>query len=603
MIVGIDLGTTNSLVAVVKNGKPEILRDGDSALIPSVVAYDSHGHVQAVGGRARTLKSLDPDRVLYSVKRLIGKGRADLTQVARDLPFDFAPSTEEIIRIQVGSRSITPIEVSADVLRRCKFVAENELGCKIEKAVVTVPAYFNDSQRVATSVAGRLAGLEVVRIINEPTAAALAFGMGKNSDSQVVAVYDFGGGTFDISILKVVDGVFEVLATDGDTDLGGDDLDRLIAEWLLKQIGDEPKSREDKTIFVSQVEQLKRSLSDSEVVEVTLHWGDKIRWAGSVSRSEINAAMRPVVDKTLELCRRCLRAAGITTKEINEVVMVGGSTRVPFVIEEVGALFGRKPNTSVNPDHVVALGAAVQASILEGVTSDALLLDVVPLSLGLETMGGVVSRVIPRNTTIPCRATEAFTTYQDNQTGVDFHIVQGERELVSACRSLGRFKLRVPPQPAGIPKILVHFVLDANGVLHVKAVNEKTNEVAQMDVRPSFGLSEKDVESLLRDARDNAAKDVDFRRLVEARNQAGALIRATRKSLSSALLEFEFKIAQEEKLLPVVQALEEDCRGSNVDVIRARTKELDFLTRDLAETVLNSAVQQRLKSQSLESAS
>ena len=601
LILGIDLGTTHSLVAVCDEKGPVILKDGESSLIPSAVYFNEAGQIQAVGGRAKTLKSVAPEHIVYSMKRMMGKGKADIPKL--DLPFDLSSSTPEIVKVKMGGRLYTPIELSAAILARCKFVAENALGMPVKKAVITVPAYFDDGQRAATAMAGKLAGLEVVRLLNEPTAAALAFGFGikDRADQQFIAIYDFGGGTFDISILKVSGNIFEVVATHGDTHLGGDDLDQAIAAFLTKRAGKVPKSESDKILLLTQAEKIKMKLGESESVDVVLQWDGQIQWSGAVTRAEINEVMQSVIARTLHSCAEALKIADLKSTVLDAVILVGGSTRVPLVREMVQKFFGKKPNSSVNPDEVVALGAAIQASILSGEVKDALLLDVVPLSLGIETMGGLVNKMIVRNSTIPASAREMFTTYADNQTGVDIHVVQGEREFVGDCRSLAKFKLRMKPAPAGIPKIQVDFFMDASGMLHVKARDQKTGEAAGLEVRPSFGLTDAEVEKMLQEAWDSAAEDFSKRQLVEAKNQARALIYATEKSLQNPILSADFRKTQEALILPILKALRVDLDAATLDVILLRTKELDHVTQELAQAILNKSVQDSLAHQPIES--
>ncbi len=600
VILGIDLGTTHSLVSVMKDGRPTVLFDGESPLIPSVVGFDQEGRIQSVGHAAKTLKIVDPQRILFSTKRLMGRGKADLEKIASDLPFDFSPSTDQIIRMKVGKAMVSPVEVAAAILLRCRFVAENALGHRVKKAVVTVPAYFDDAQRSATVMAGRLAGLEIVRIVNEPTAAALAFGFGKSDQQSIVAVYDFGGGTFDISILKVSGQIFEVLATDGDTALGGDHLDQALMDLLISKVGHAPTTEEDRVLLIGQTETIKKLLSQEQEVSVQLHWANKVQWSGLITRSEIENVLAPLVDRTISIVKRTLQAANLSISDIQDILLVGGSTRVPLVQNELQKLFGRKPNASLNPDEAVALGACVQASIMSGEVGNALLLDVVPLSLGLETMGGVVSKIIHRNSTVPTAATETFTTYADKQTAFDFHIVQGEREFVSDCRSLARFKLRVPPLPAGAVKVQVSFDLNADGVLKVSAVDQKTMESASIEVKPSFGLSDDQIEKMLSDAWAHAEEDVSKRVLVEARNKATTLLRATEKALLNPLLDDFYRATQRQLLGPVMKALEEDMKSEKSDLISVRTQELDHLTQSLAQEIMNRSVRAQLVDQSVE---
>ena len=600
MILGIDLGTTNSLVSILKDGQPLVLKDGDSALIPSIVGFDLDGRIKSVGQSAKTLKAIDPHRLLYSTKRLMGRGKKDLEKIAADLPFDFSESTDQIIRMKVGKTILTPVEVAAAILLRCRFVAENFLGHRVTKAVVTVPAYFDDSQRSATTMAGRLAGLDIVRIVNEPTAAALAYGFGRSDRSTTVAVYDFGGGTFDISILKVTGQVFEVVATDGDTALGGDHLDEALMKHLIAKSGRSPSTDEDRVLLSTQVENVKRALSIESEVVVQLHWANQIQWSGRITRDEVEKVFAPIVSKTLSIVKRTLEAAELSTTEIQDVILVGGSTRLPMVKAELAKMFGRNPNDSLNPDEVVAAGACVQASILAGQIDNALLLDVVPLSLGLETMGGIVSKIITRNSTVPTSATESFTTYADRQTAVDFHIVQGEREFVSDCRSLARFKLRVPPLPAGAVKIQVSFELNADGVLRVSAVDQQTLESSSVEVKPSFGLTDEQIEKMLSEAWAHADEDFGKRLLVETRNKAETLLRATQKALENPLLDDFYRATQRQLLLPVMKALEEDMKSDKSDLISVRTQELDHLTQGLAQEIMNRSVRSQLVNQSVE---
>jgi molecular chaperone DnaK len=613
-VVGIDLGTTNSLVAYVKDGVPQIIRDAqDDGLVPSVVSFSGEGTV-FVGREAQRRLLTDAQRTVYSVKRFMGKGRDDVQEEVSHFPFRVG-GDGGVLRIGVGEKEFTPPEISAFVLRELKhraeafFAEQGEVDNEVNRAVITVPAYFNDAQRTATRDAGRIAGLEVLRIINEPTAASLAYGLDKRH-AGVIAVYDLGGGTFDISILRVEDGVFQVLSTNGDTHLGGDDIDNLLIDRVLGgpeglplraivaagqtnvgadlQVG--PRSPEAVQQIRKAVIQAKIDLSDRD--ETALN-------GKAFTRADFEALIAPIVERTLAPCRQALADAGLDASQIDEVVLVGGSTRIPLVRRKVEELFGRKPHSELNPDEVVALGAALQADILITGNREMLLLDVTPLSLGIETMGGVTSKIIMRNSTIPATGSEMFTTAVDSQTAVDIHVLQGERELVADNRSLARFKLRgIPPMPAGLPRVQVQFQIDANGILSVTASELRTEIEQTVEVKPSYGLTDEQVEQMLMDSFENAEADFAARLVIEARNEAENVIHATEKSLRAPDIDQiekdELAPGERKKIESVLAGLKMVLNSSDRETIQKWTQVLNDATRHLAEVMMNRSVKAAL---------
>jgi len=597
-VVGIDLGTTNSLVAYVKDGVPVVIRDnaGDG-LVPSVVSLGDDGTIY-VGKEAQRRLLTDAQRTAYSVKRFMGKGREDVQHEAEHFPFRVSGEQAGVIRIGLGDREFTPPEISAFVLRDLKrraeafFAEQGEFDNEVDRAVITVPAYFNDAQRTATRDAGRIAGLEVLRIINEPTAASLAYGLDKRH-AGLIAVYDLGGGTFDISILRVEDGVFQVLATNGDTHLGGDDIDVLLMDTIL---GDRARTAEDVQAVRQAVIQAKWDLSDRDDTELL---------GRRITRGDFERLIAPIVERTLGPVRQALADAELQPSQIDEVVLVGGSTRIPLVRRKVQELFGKAPHSELNPDEVVALGAAVQADILVTGNREMLLLDVTPLSLGIETMGGVVSKIIMRNSTIPASGSEMFTTAVDNQTAVDIHVLQGERELVADNRSLARFKLRgIPPMPAGMARVQVQFQIDANGILSVTARELRTEVEQTIEVKPSYGLTDDEVERMLLDSFEHAEADFEARLLIEARNEAESVVQATEKSLRNPefadIEKTELAAGERQKIESVLAGLKMVLNSKDRETIQKWTRALNDTTQHLAEVMMNRSVKAALTGKSVD---
>lgn len=596
LAAGIDLGTTNSLVATVRSGVAETLPDHEGAhLLPSVVRYLAPGQLE-VGSRAQAAAADDPHNTIVSVKRLMGRGLSDVQKQGVHLPYEFAATDSAVPRLRTVGGEVSPIEISAEILKALKSRAEESLAGELMGVVITVPAYFDDAQRQATKDAARLAGLNVLRLLNEPTAAAVAYGLDQGSEG-IHVVYDLGGGTFDVSILRFSRGVFEVLATAGDSALGGDDMDRAIADWMLVQAGvSDDAAHHRLSAVLPRARVAKELLTDVDEVDVEIDRPEAGIWHGRLSRIQFEQLIEPLLRRTLAPCRRALRDAGIELAEIKDVVMVGGSTRVPRVRQMVAEFFGMAPRVDIDPDKVVAIGAAIQADILAGnkPEGEMLLLDVIPLSLGLETMGGLVEKVIPRNTTIPVVRAQEFTTFKDGQTAMSLHVVQGERELISDCRSLARFELHgIPPMVAGAARIRVTFQVDADGLLGVIAEETTSGVRSSIQVKPSYGLTEGEIMQMLRDSIDHASDDMQLRLLREQQVDADRTLGAVKAALQAdgdALL----SVPERQQIDAAMLQLEQARQGSDVRAIKQGMEQLDKATTEFAARRMDASVRKVL---------
>jgi len=608
-IVGIDLGTTNSLVAYMQGETPAVIPGEDGLnLVPSVVALNGNNQV-IVGNAARKYLIETPERAVYSVKRLMGRGVEDIQDELKLFPFRLADDLQpgEVLRIKIGERTYTPPEISGLILRQLKWNAERFFGSSVRKAVITVPAYFNDAQRQATKDAGRIAGLDVLRLVNEPTAASLAYGLDKKKNG-IVAVYDLGGGTFDISILRLHDGIFEVIATNGDTHLGGDDIDNVLItialDDILGDLGlDVRRNGEAVALIRKAVIEAKIALSSQPSANLDVELPGGKHYRREISREMFEQLIQPIVERTVGPCKQALKDAKLKPAQIDEVVLVGGSTRIPKVRQLVEDLFGRVPHTDLNPDEVVALGAAVQANILGGgsqATKEMLLLDVTPLSLGIEVAGGVTDKIILRNSTIPASATQYYTTQVDGQKNVAIHVLQGERELARDCRSLARFDLKgVPPMPAGMPRIEVKFLIDANGILHVSAREQRSAKEAEIEVQPSYGLTDDQVEHMLLESFDYAEEDFRQRQVIEARREAETILAALAKGKRNPAWH-ELTHGDQREIETLEEALIAVKEGNDYQQIRGAIDALNQGTMRLAELMMDSAVSTALKGKAMD---